>query len=69
MKKSSIVILLLQLPAAALLAHPGHGTGNPLSPGHYIGNPEHSIPITLALAGGIVVVNWLLYKFLRKIQK
>lgn len=68
MKKLSIITLLL-LPATAVLAHPGHGTGNPLSPGHFISSPEHSIPITLALAGGIVLVNWLLYKFLRKIQK
>jgi hypothetical protein len=54
-------ILTLVLASAALpaLAHPGHGSQNPLSPGHYVSNPEHSIPIALAVAVTVVLVTWL----------
>jgi len=33
----------------AVFAHAGHGHENPLSPGHYLGNPEHAIPLALTL--------------------
>lgn len=54
--------LITLIPLASSLsafAHPGHGTQNPLSPGHYIANPEHSIPITLAIGTAVVLVTWL----------
>lgn len=47
---------------ALSMAHPGHGNGNPLSPGHYVTSPEHAIQITLATAVVVIVVNWLLYR-------
>ena len=34
-------------------AHPGHGHENPLSPGHYITNPEHSVLLLLTVAASI----------------
>lgn len=58
MKK--ILSLLLAATTLPALAHPGHGTQNPLSPGHYVSNPEHSIPLTLAIGAGVVLINWLL---------
>ncbi len=57
MKK--ILSLLLAVAALPALAHPGHGTQNPLSPGHYIANPEHSIPLTLAIGATVVLITWL----------
>lgn len=57
MKK--ILSLLLVVSTVPLYAHPGHGTHNPLSPGHYIANPEHSIPLTLAIGASVVLVLWL----------
>lgn len=60
MKK--IAALLLLAASAPALAHPGHGTQNPLSPGHYVSNPEHSIPLTLAIGTAVVVAMWLMYR-------
>lgn len=57
MKK--IITLVLASAALPALAHPGHGSQNPLSPGHYVSNPEHSIPITLAVAAAVVLITWL----------
>lgn len=34
----------------ASLAHEGHGHENPWSPGHFLANPEHSIPLALSIA-------------------
>lgn len=67
--KKHFLLLALTATASSVWAHPGHGTGNPLSPGHYVGNPEHSIPITLAIATGIILVNWLAFKVIRKHSK
>lgn len=53
-----ILIALMTLFPFAGLAHPGHGHGNPLSPDHYFGNPEHSIPITLAIAAVVAYTVW-----------
>lgn len=58
MKKIAALILLVA--SAPALAHPGHGTQNPLSPGHYVANPEHSIPLTLAIGTAVVLVLWLI---------
>lgn len=57
MKK--LITLIPLASSLSALAHPGHGTQNPLSPGHYIANPEHSIPITLAIGTAVVLVTWL----------
>ena len=57
MKKfRSILLALTTVPA---IAHPGHGSENPLSPGHYVANPEHALPLTLTIAAGVVVAAWL----------
>lgn len=60
MKKRITVLLLLVLPLwnQALLAHEGHGHDNPLSPGHYLGNPEHALPLALTVVAGLVVIGW-----------
>ena len=46
----SIVLGAAVFSPLAVLAHEGHGHENPLSPGHYLSNPEHAIPLALALA-------------------
>jgi hypothetical protein len=49
-------------------AHEGHGHESPLSPGHYIANPEHALPVALtlitALAGG-----WLIYRAAVRVKR
>ena len=37
------------LTPATLLAHPGHGSENPLSPGHYLANQEHFLPFAFTV--------------------
>jgi hypothetical protein len=49
------VICILFAPVV-LLAHPGHGHENPLSPGHYIANPEHFLPLALTLGAVLLAV-------------
>jgi len=44
-----ILLVLAMLPVVSF-AHPGHGHENPLSPGHYVINPEHFIPLALTVA-------------------
>jgi hypothetical protein len=53
-------IFFILLTPFALLAHPGHGHENPLSPGHYIANPEHFLP--LALTVGAVLIAVVVYR-------
>jgi hypothetical protein len=55
--KALCAIALIALPMVSL-AHPGHGHDNPLSPGHYLGTPEHAIPITLTIVVAVVFVVW-----------
>ena len=62
MKKVGFLILLTLFGSLAF-AHPGHGTQNPLSPGHYLGNPEHALPVTLSIIGGFVLVTLLWRKY------
>jgi hydrogenase/urease accessory protein HupE len=50
-------------------AHPGHGHGNPLSPGHYVTTPEHVLPLALTIAVGIILANWFVAKRLNKSEK
>lgn len=47
---------MLFLPVA-LMAHPGHGHENPLSPGHYVVNPEHFIPLALTIGAVLFAVS------------
>lgn len=37
-------------------AHPGHGNENPLSPGHYVANPQHFIPLALTVAVILILI-------------
>ena len=67
MKK--LISLLVVMTPIVVHAHPGHGHENPLSPGHYVGNPVHAWPLALSIAAGVVLLNWLLYKRARKNAK
>lgn len=49
-------IFFILLTPLALLAHPGHGHENPLSPGHYLANPEHFLPLALTVGAVLVAV-------------
>jgi hypothetical protein len=42
----------------SVMAHPGHGHESPLSPGHYVVNPEHAIQLLLIMAASIAFA-WL----------
>ncbi len=56
----AISIICILLTPFALLAHPGHGHENPLSPGHYVANPEHFLPLALTI--GVVLIAALAYR-------
>jgi hydrogenase/urease accessory protein HupE len=64
MEKIARVILgiigILSAPVA-LFAHPGHGHESPLSPGHYVANPEHFLPLALTI--GVVLIAALGYQY------
>lgn len=49
-------------------AHAGHGYDNPLSPGHYVTNPEHYGQLVLIVAA-CVAFAWLINRSVRKIIK
>ena len=55
MKKPIIGLLLATVifEPFRIMAHAGHGHDNPLSPGHYITNPEHSVLLLLTVAASI----------------
>lgn len=53
-------VISLLLTPLAMFAHPGHGHENPLSPGHYLANPEHFIPLALTI--GAVLIAALAYR-------
>jgi len=56
----AISIICILLTPFALLAHPGHGHQSPLSPGHYVANPEHFLPLALTI--GVVLIAALAYR-------
>lgn len=56
----AIGIVFILLTPFALLAHPGHGHESPLSPGHYVANPEHFLPLALTI--GAVLIAALVYR-------
>lgn len=51
---SSILLAASASLPMVTLAHEGHGHENPWTPGHFLANPEHSIPLALAI--GLVTV-------------
>ncbi|MCB0521026.1 MAG: hypothetical protein H6577_20040 [Lewinellaceae bacterium] len=55
--KKLLTLLVISLPAASF-AHGGHGLFDPNTLMHYVGTPEHALPI-LAIAA---VVGWLLFR-------
>jgi hypothetical protein len=57
MKRLFTILAVLALPVMAV-AHPGHGHENPLSPGHYLGNPEHALPVALTISVAAVFIVW-----------
>jgi len=60
MKNLTIFLIACVMLAVPILSfgHPGHGHENPLSPGHYLGNPVHSIPIALTVAVAAILIFW-----------
>jgi hypothetical protein len=56
----SILLAAATMSPLAVFAHAGHGHENPLSPGHYLWNPEHALPLTLAVA--LIVVLFVVGK-------
>jgi hydrogenase/urease accessory protein HupE len=56
----AIGIICILVTPFSLLAHPGHGHENPLSPGHYVANPEHFLPLALTI--GAVLIALLAYR-------
>lgn len=52
----TIGIICMLLAPFVLFAHPGHGHENPLSPGHYIANPEHFLPLALTIGAVLIAV-------------
>lgn len=53
--KKSALVLFSMMPVITW-AHPGHGHENPLSPGHYVANPEHFIPLALTVVVSLVLI-------------
>ncbi len=51
---SSILLAASASLPLVTLAHEGHGHEHPWSPGHFLANPEHAIPLALAI--GLVTV-------------
>jgi hypothetical protein len=52
-----LVVAANTITPAILMAHPGHGHENPLSPGHYVANPEHFIPLALTIGAVLMAVS------------
>lgn len=67
MKKiaKTLVILSAVFAPAFVWAHAGHGHDNPLSPGHYVTNPEHSVQLLLIIVASIAF-GWLINRSIRK---
>ncbi len=51
-----------------VLAHAGHGHENPLSPGHYVNNPEHSVQLLLIVVAAIALA-WLINRSIQKLTQ
>lgn len=59
---------MLLLPLVGV-GHPGHGHESPLSPGHYLGNPEHAIPIALTVVVAASYVAWRIWRTRNEVKK
>ncbi len=68
MKKTTLILFLISL-VGFVQAHPGHGNGNPLSPGHYVTSPEHALPLTLTIAASVTLVLWLSNRIQKRLTK
>lgn len=67
--KKLILLAVAALPVHAY-AHPGHGHENPLSPGHYVINPEHFIPLALTVAVTLsIILSYRAYTIRSRQQK
>jgi len=70
MMKKKIALALVTMLPVFVMGHPGHGHDySPLSPGHYIGNPQHAIPLTLVIAVGVVLVQWGVAAFIKRLRR
>ena len=65
----ALFTLTSMLAPQFVLAHEGHGSESPLSPGHYVANPEHFIPLALAIAAVTAFVAVRYYKIGSKQNK
>ncbi len=68
MKRIFTILAFVAGPAAAI-AHPGHGHENPLSPGHYLGNPEHALPVLLTISVAALFIVWKVKRARRNADK
>lgn len=65
--KTIVTVSAVFAPAIAW-AHAGHGHDNPLSPGHYVTNPEHSVQLLLIVVASIAFA-WLINRSIRKLTE
>jgi len=65
---TSILLAVSALLPVVTWAHEGHGHEHPWSPGHFLANPEHAIPLALAIAliTVFVVRRYIVAKRVRK---
>lgn len=68
MIKKAIFTLGAVVAPSILWAHAGHGHDNPLSPGHYVTNPEHSVQLVLIIAASVAIA-WLINQSVKKITE
>lgn len=63
MKKITLPLTVALVLCSAItgFGHEGHGHESPLSPGHYVTNPEHALPLALTLVVALTF-GWLLYR-------
>ncbi len=57
--QSILLAAALMLPLVTS-AHEGHGHEHPWSPGHFLANPEHSIPLAFAV---VLVVTFVVRRY------
>jgi hypothetical protein len=55
MKK--LILIVFALTPIFVFAHPGHGHESPLSPGHYVANPQHYIPLALTVGAALLFLS------------
>jgi hypothetical protein len=65
--KTTLALVLLLGPTL-LWAHAGHGHDNPLSPGHYVTNPEHSVQLVLIVSASVAFA-WLINRSIKKLTE